>query len=110
MDNEQIQNIPRTRQYLRGRSNPLEELRVHDFRHRFRFSKDTVKSIFEMISDDLSTFYGKVSNIPPMLPLLASLRFFPSGSFQSITSNLLDIKSHCGHSFKSYRGTSSRIH
>ena len=44
-----------------------------------------------MISDDLSTFSGKASNIPPMLQLLASLRFFATGSFQSIVGDLLHI-------------------
>ena len=44
-----------------------------------------------MISDDLSTFSGKESNIPPILQLLTSLRFFASGSFQSIAGNLLHI-------------------
>ena len=46
---------------------------------------------FDMISSDLSTFSGEASNVPPMLQLLASLRFFPTGRFQSIASDLLHI-------------------
>ena len=44
-----------------------------------------------MNSDVLSTFSNKASNIPPMLQLLASLRFFATGSFQSIAGDLLHI-------------------
>ena len=44
-----------------------------------------------MISDDLSTFFDKASSIPPMLQLLTSLRFFSTGSFQSIACDLLHI-------------------
>ena len=77
MDNlrrlEQIEKIPLNRHYLRERSNPLEHLEDHEFQARFRFSKDTVRSIYDMISDDFkSTFSGKAPNIPPMLQLLAS--------------------------------------
>ena len=53
---EQIENIPRNRHYLRDRSNSFEHLEDHEFQARFRFSKDTVRSIFDMISDDLITF------------------------------------------------------
>ena len=78
MDNlrrlEQIDNIPWNRHYLRDRSNPLEHLEDHEFKARFRFSTDTVRSIFDMISDDLSTLSDKALNIPPMLQLLAILR------------------------------------
>ena len=49
------------------------------------------RSIFDIISDVLSTFSGKASNIPPMLQLLASLRVFATGSFQSIAGDLLHI-------------------
>ena len=44
-----------------------------------------------MISDDLSPFSDKESNIPPMLQLLASLRLFTTGSFRSIAGDLLHI-------------------
>ena len=46
-----------------------------------------------MISDDLSTFYGQESSIPPMLQLLACLQFFARGHFQCVTctADLLDI-------------------
>ena len=92
MDNlrrlEQIENIPQNWHHLRDRSNPLEHLEDHEFQVRFRFSKDTVRSIFDMISDDLSTFSGKTSNIPPMLQLLASLRILATGRFQSIAGDL----------------------
>ena len=44
-----------------------------------------------MNSDVLSTFSSKAPNIPPMLQLLASLRFFATGSFQSISGDLLRI-------------------
>ena len=95
MDNlqrlQQIENIPRNRHYLSDISNPLEHLEDYEFQAIFRFSKDTVRSVFEMISDDLSTFFGKVSNISPMLQLLASLRFFATGSFQNIAGDLLHI-------------------
>ena len=37
------------------------------------FSEGHSKKYFDMINDDLSTFSGKASNIPPMLQLLASL-------------------------------------
>ena len=88
---EQIENIPWNRHYLRTRSNLSEHLEDHKFQARFRFSKNTVRSIFNMFSDDLSTYSGKVSNIPTMLQPLASLRFFATGSFQSIAGDLLHI-------------------
>ena len=88
---EQIENVPRNWHYLRDRSNPLEHLEDHEFKARLRFLKDTVRSIFDMISDDLSTFSGKESNIPQILQLLAILQFFATGSFQSIAGDLLNI-------------------
>ena len=80
MDNlrrlEQIKSIPWNRHHLSDRSKPLEHLEDHDFQARFRFSKVTVRSIFDMISDDLSTLSSK--------QLLASLRFFATESFQAM--------------------------
>ena len=88
---EQIENIPQNRHYLRNISNSLDHPEDHEFHARFRFSNHTVRSIFDMISDDLSTFSGKASNIPPMLQLLASLRYFATRSFQIIAGDLLHI-------------------
>ena len=42
-----------------------------------------------MISDDLSTFSCKTSNIPPMLQLLASLQVLATERFQSIAGDSL---------------------
>ena len=88
---ELIENVPRARYYLRDRSNPLEDLQDIEFHQRFRFSKDTVLSILEMIRDDITPLSDRDANIPPMLKLLASLSFFATGSFQSVTGDLLNI-------------------
>ena len=79
------------------------------------FSKDTVRSIFDMISDDLSTISGKESNIPPMLQLLASLRLFTTGSFKIIAGDLLHISqssvsSIMGKVANFHRGSLPTIH
>ena len=76
---------------LRHRSNPLDDLHEVEINQRFRFSKDTVLSILEMIRDNITPLSDRDANIPPMLKLLAGLRFFATGSFQSVTSDLLNI-------------------
>ena len=79
MDNlrrlKKLKNIPLNRHYLRDRSNPLDHLEDHEIQARFRFLKDTVRSIFDLITTNQRAFYGKASNNPPMLQLLAILRF-----------------------------------
>ena len=59
---EHVENIPRARHYLRDRSNAMEDLEDYEFSKRFRFSKDTVISILDMIKQDIN----REANIPPM--------------------------------------------
>ena len=94
MDNlrrlELIENVPRARYYLRDLSNPLEDLQDIEFHQRFRFSKDTVLSILEMIRDDITPLSDRDANIPPMLKLFNQFEIFCYWKFSKCHRRLIE--------------------
>ena len=85
MDNlrrlKQIENIPWNRHYLRDRSNPLEYLEDHEFQAIFRFLEDTVRSIFDLISDNLKNIYWQGVQQSSNAAAVSKFTIFAPGSF-----------------------------
>ena len=70
------------RRVVRNRSNPSEVFSDEEFKYRFRFRKETVLSLMQLLSVDLE--HGKPRNnfIPPILQIAATLCFYVTGHFQ----------------------------
>ncbi|XP_064472453.1 putative nuclease HARBI1 [Ornithodoros turicata] len=77
-------NFTRT---VRDRLDPFRTWGERVFRHRYRFTKDTVRFIIEMVRPDLqnSELYDAISL---ELQVLSALRFFAKGSYQDDTSDI----------------------
>ncbi|KAJ8321463.1 hypothetical protein KUTeg_000986 [Tegillarca granosa] len=88
----QLDDIPVQRNVLRERNNPLEEYNNVDVFKRYRFEKDNVVHIFHTIKENK---YHLMENrglpIPPMLQLLATLRFYVTGTLESVQYDLYNI-------------------
>jgi nuclease HARBI1 len=86
-----IQKLRFTR-IIPDRSNPLESLTELEFCMRYRFKKETVLYIFNVILPDLETTALKRGvQIPKILQLLVALRFYATGTFQSVLGDMSSL-------------------
>ncbi len=87
-DMQPHEHIPRQ---IRDRSNPMEEFGDDDFFVRFRFDKDTVRYICDLVIVNLQRRQDHTEHIPPLLQLLMTLRYYASGTFQIVVGDLLGV-------------------
>ena len=64
------------RRVVRDRSNPYEDFSDEEFKNRFRFRKETVLSLMQLLSTDLEHGVSRNNFIPPILQIAATLRFY----------------------------------
>ncbi|XP_048730425.1 putative nuclease HARBI1 [Ostrea edulis] len=81
---------PRPR-IFQDRSNPLEDLEGDEVFIRFRFRPDTILWIVGLVFDDLQRQTHRNCSLPPLLQVLAALRFLATGSFYNIVGESLGI-------------------
>lgn len=67
---------------LKDVQNPLNHYADDEFQQRYRFDKETVHDILQMIEYGLTKLTNRGQPISPMLELLITLRFLATGSFQ----------------------------
>lgn len=72
---------------LRDIQNPLHRYAAIEFQQRYRFDKETVHDILQMIQYGLTKLTNRGQPVSPMLELLITLRFLATGSFQSKPSH-----------------------
>lgn len=63
----------------RPRFNPLEEMNEIEFRKKYRYTKENMRRIIEIVRDDLEVDYYapmKRNQVPIDLQILSAIRFF----------------------------------
>ena len=69
----------------------MEHLEDHEIQARFRFLKDTVRSIFDLISDNLKNIFKQGVQQSSNVAAVSKFTIFATGSFKSIAGDLLHI-------------------
>lgn len=89
------------RRTVRDRSNPLELLSEDEIFMRYRFRSATIFFICSLISDPITHQTQRSCPLPPLLQVLAALRFYATGSFyQLIGDSLCVSKSAVGRAVR----------
>lgn len=91
-------NLPRIRSSP-SRPQIFDTMHDDDFRRRFRFSKETVQRILDLIHDRIATRTKRNRATDPMHRLLLTLRFYATGTYQAVFGDI----------FKVHRTTAGRI-
>ncbi|XP_060846164.1 uncharacterized protein LOC132925817 [Rhopalosiphum padi] len=91
---ENNERVPK--RYIRDMQNPIDFYDDKEFFNRFRFSKTTVlQSLMPLVFNDIEAEFNDNSMrglpIPPLLKLLAVLRYYRTGNFQIVTGDLVGI-------------------
>ncbi|XP_072043033.1 putative nuclease HARBI1 [Amphiura filiformis] len=81
----------RPQRVYRDRSNPFEELSEKQFRTRYRMYKHTAIELIDMMAPDLQRDTERGHALPPYLQVLTALRYYATGSFQSVVGDLYGI-------------------
>ena len=68
------------RRVVRDRSNPFDVFSDEEFKYRFRFRKETVLSLMQLLSADLEHGVPRNNIFPPILQIAATLCFYAKQS------------------------------
>jgi len=79
------------RRTIKDKSNPLNEYEDDEFYARFRFTKETVLYLLEVVKSDLTVVSHKIIYITPLHQLLVALRYYATGSFQVVVGDSLEV-------------------
>lgn len=69
---------------LKDAENPLTSYENSEFETRYRFTKETVQDILQMIIYGLTKYTKRGQPVPPMVELLITLRFLATGASTAI--------------------------
>lgn len=83
--------IVRRPRVFRERVNQFEKYDDIDFQTRFRFTKETVLHILEIIGPEIERRTRRSHPVPAIIQLLVTLRFYATGSFQKVLADHIDI-------------------
>jgi len=95
--NDRLNKLKRVQKFrftriITDRSNTIKSLSELEFCMRYRFKKDTVMYILNIISKDLDKCGPKRGiQIPKILKLLVAIRFYASGTFQSVIGDVTSL-------------------
>lgn len=79
---EEARNVV-PRRYVRDAANPFEFYDNHQFKTRYRFSKEIIRDVLlPLVGDNLVKLSKRGLPISPILQLLIALRFYATGNFQ----------------------------
>ncbi|XP_061188486.1 putative nuclease HARBI1 [Saccostrea echinata] len=87
---QQRRKAPKPRVF-RDRSNPLEDMEEEEVFSRFRFRPETILFLVGMLYNDLNHPTERNLALPPLLQVLAALRFLATGSFYILVGESLGI-------------------
>ena len=82
---QQQQHMRRPRTY-KVRDNPMETMNDVEFKRHFRFTKQHVLKLTELIAEDLISDTNRGLPIDPVLQVTIALNHYAGGHFQRITS------------------------
>ena len=80
----------RRERVFRDRSHPFEMYDDVELFDRYRFRRDDIKDLVDLVGDDVSISTRKGS-LTTTLQILVALRFFACGSFQLVVGDLFGI-------------------
>ena len=76
---------------VRNRSNPFEVFSDEKFKNRFRFRKETVLSLRQLLSTDFEHGVTRNNFIPLILQIAATLRFYATERFEITDDDLFGL-------------------
>lgn len=89
---EEILPMRIPKRYIRDAQNPFEIYYEHEFKRRFRFSKESVLfGILPLIEESLTKSNNRGLPISPVLQLLICLRFYSTASFQLVMDDIIQV-------------------
>ena len=69
----------------------LDELTDEELRSSYRFGRESIKFLVEILKDDLQRQTRRNHTLSPTLQVLVALRFFASGSFLQIIGDTVGL-------------------
>ena len=66
-------------------------LSENDVKSRFRFGRDSINYLVDLLSDDLARNTARNHALSPLVQVLVALRFFASGSFLEVISDTFGL-------------------
>ncbi len=87
--NRFYRRVLRRERVFRDRENPLEYYRDDELRARYRFRRETIVELINLLDDDLTHPTDRNKALPPLLQLCVALRFYACGSFLVVVSDTL---------------------
>ncbi|KAH7936502.1 hypothetical protein HPB49_000463 [Dermacentor silvarum] len=89
-EHEAYRYAPPLRPRLRERQKPMDVYNDAEFSWRYRFSKQAILRLLEMLP--LARKYNERGHpVPPLRQLLIALRLYGGGTFQVVTGDLVNV-------------------
>ena len=86
---DQNVRINRLQRRAIGRPDPLEDSTDEELRKRYRFGREGLQKIEDLIGEDLERETLRSQALTPMQQIVTALRFYACGSFQMVNLYLL---------------------
>jgi len=83
-------NLRRER-IFRDRQNPFDVYDDVDLYSRFRFRREDIIYLCDMIADDIDHPMPRKGSLPPLMQMMVALRFYASGCFQIVIGDIFGI-------------------
>ena len=80
--------VERVRRTFRERVSTLENMRNEEVVSRYRLDKEAISEVLDVIAADIQHKTKKSHATPAITQLLVALRFFATGTFQSVVGDL----------------------
>ena len=87
-----LQRVGSKERVFRDMENPLDAFDDVDVMFRFRFTRGTALDVIEMLTEDLTSGYGRMRDIRVPLQVLTALRFFATGLLQRVAGDLTEVR------------------
>ena len=69
----------------------LDDFSDEELRSKYRFGRDSIEFLTEILEDDLERLTKKNHALSPTLQILVALRFFASGSFLQVIGDTVGL-------------------
>lgn len=84
-------NLLRKERVFRDRNNPLDYMDDIEIISKFRLPRHLILGLCREIENDITRPTRRSHSLPPSLQVMAALRFFATGNFQTVTADLHGI-------------------
>ena len=78
----------RRQRIFRDRNNPLDYLPEEDIIQRYRLTRQLILQVCDMVRDDIERPTNRSSPLPVSLQVMVALRFYATGTFQSVVGDI----------------------